>query len=465
MKLINDDFLLSNDVSRNLYHKYAEKMPIADYHCHLSPREIAEDTLFENITQLWLKGDHYKWRLMRNAGIDEEYITGDADDREKFRKWIYVLERSIGNPIYHWCHLELKKYFHFEDVVSLERADEIYDMCNRIISEEHLSARKLIEMSDVTVLCTTDSPEDELIWHEKLREDETFNVKVLPAYRPDRILQIGAEDYADYIINLGKRYCIDIKTFNDLVDVLDRSVEYFNAKGCRTADHGIEKIPFRKADRSEASAIFSKALAGASVTEVESEYFQTEVLTQLAMLYSKYGWVMQLHYGAERNVNTSMFERLGPDTGYDCIANTGCGQKLAAFMNHLETSCCLPKTIIYSLNPIDNDAIDTICGCYSETGVKGKVQHGSAWWFNDSYNGMTEHMKCLASKGMIANFVGMLTDSRSFLSYTRHDYFRRILCEVLSQWVVNNQFPYNEKLLGEIVQDISYNNTIEYFKF
>lgn len=465
MRLINSDFLLSNETSKNLYHKFAENMPIADYHCHLNPEDIAKDTLFDNITQLWLGGDHYKWRLMRNCGVDEKYITGDGDDREKFRKWIYVLERSIGNPIYHWCHLELEKYFRYDETVSSEKADEIYDLCNEVIKGEKLSTRKLIEMSNVTVLCTTDSPEDELVWHEKLRGDESFNIKVLPAFRPDKILKIGDKGFSSYIKTLGARYDAEIDSISDLEAVIEKSVDYFDSLGCRTSDHGIESVPFLQADDAEINEIFRRAIEGEEISDDAIECYQTKVLAYLSQLYFKHDWVMQLHYGAERNINQPMMNKLGPDTGYDCIAGHACGVKLARLLNHLETSGALPKTIVYSLNPEDNATIDTVCGCYSKAGVKGKVQHGAAWWFNDHYDGMKAHMREIASKGMIANFVGMLTDSRSFLSYTRHDYFRRILCEVLSEYVTTGQFPYDEKLLGQIVEDVSYNNTIEYFNF
>lgn len=465
MNFITDDFLLTNSFSQKLYHKHAENLPIADYHCHLIPEEIAKDEEFQDITQIWLKGDHYKWRLMRNCGISEEYISGNGDSREKFRQWIKVLEKCIGNPIYHWCHMELNTYFGYRKPVTSAKADEIYDYCNDIIRRTHMSPRKLIEMSKVTVICTTDSPEDDLKWHKIIREDESFTTKVLPTYRPDKLVNAAAENYAENIHTFGARYNTEIRDLAQFTDTIRRSVEFFAENGCKVSDHGIEKVTRIVADREEADAIFRKALAGEKIAEKEQDAFQNYMLGVFAGLYKEFGWVMQIHYGAERNINGPMFEKIGPDTGYDCIANGNCGSGLAALLNRLESADILPKAVIYSLNPNDNAAIDTICGSYSEPGVMGKIQHGSAWWFNDHIDGMRNQMKELAAKGMLANFVGMLTDSRSFLSYARHDYFRRILCELISQWVISGQYPENEELLGEIVEDISYNNTMRYFGF
>lgn len=464
MNFIHDDFLLSTKTARELYHAYAEPMPIIDYHCHLEPEAVAEDRRFSNIAQLWLSGDHYKWRLMRSCGIDERYITGEAEDREKFAAWAKTLERAVGNPIYHWSMLELTRYFHCEDVLTSGNWEEIWTHCNRVIAEEGLSARKIMEASRVRAVCTTDNPEDDLRFHRAIREDKNFSIAVLPAFRPDRALKIEAEDFPSYIKLLEEKFAKPVASYDDLLGALEASMDRFQQMGCRTADHGLEYIPFLPADAEQAERVFRSALDGEKLGEADAERYKTRLLLDLGESYAKRGWVMQLHYGARRNNNIRMFRRMGPDTGYDCIAGRKTGEKLPAFLDCLEQRDALPKTIVYSLDPTDNVMIDTVCGCFHQPGCRGKVQHGSAWWFSDHLKGMREHLEDLAAGGVLGNFVGMLTDSRSFLSYTRHEYFRRVLCGLLGEWAEAGCCPMDTVFLGKLVQDISYYNTREYFQ-
>ncbi|MGN0658993.1 MAG: glucuronate isomerase [Emergencia sp.] len=465
MKFIHDDFLLTTDTSRRLYHEYAEKMPIIDYHCHLDPRDIAEDRVYENITRLWLSGDHYKWRLMRNCGISEKYITGDADDKEKFIAWASVLEKCIGNPLYHWSMLELARYFDYEGVLTASSGEKVWDHCNEVIRKKKLSAKKILKESGVETICTTDNPEDDLRWHRLIREDKEFEISVLPAFRPDKAFKIEADDFRSYMNVLATRFSRKITSYSDLVEVLHLSINYFNEMGCRTSDHGLDFIPCRYAGEEKIEEIFQKGLRGEVLSEEEKESYRTRLLTDLAEMYSSREWVMQLHYGASRNNSSLMFEKLGPDTGYDCISGKKSGNRLPQLLDMMENRGILPKTVVYSLDPVENAMIDTVCGCYSQENVRGKVQHGSAWWFNDHLQGMRDHLENLASHSVLANFIGMLTDSRSLLSYTRHEYFRRILCQLMGEWVEQGWYPDDTELLGKMVQDISYYNTLEFFQF
>ncbi len=463
MKFIHDDFLLSTETAKRLYHGFAEPMPIIDYHCHLSPQEIAEDKVFDNISQLWLSGDHYKWRLMRSCGIDERYITGDGSDKEKFLAWAQTIEKCPGNPLYHWTMLELKRYFDYDGVLSSKNAEEVWEHCNRVIADQKMSAREIIAMSGVSVICTTDNPEDDLKWHKMLAGDSSFKTKVLPAFRPDKAVKITAEGFGKYIGLLEERFGCPIASYVDLLQVLKESIRYFQEMGCRTSDHGLDRIPYRPVNAEEADRILVKALRGEGLTADEVEAYQTRLLLDLGELYADLGWVMQLHYGAKRNNNTLMYEQLGPDTGYDCIAGVKCGEKLPALLNALEIKSCLPKTIIYSLDPTDNAMIDTVCGCFHEAGIRGKVQHGSAWWFNDHLAGMRHQLSGLAESGVLDNFVGMLTDSRSLLSYTRHEYFRRILCGLMGEWIDQGLYPPDMETAGAIVENVCYYNAKELF--
>lgn len=423
---MDQDFLLSTETAKKLYHDYAEKMPIVDYHCHINPKEIAEDVRFENITQLWLGGDHYKWRLMRANGVSEEYITGNAPDKDKFIKWAQTLELAIGNPIYHWSHLELKRYFDYEGILNSETANEVWELCNEKLKDPNLSARGIIRKSNVTLLCTTDDPIDSLEYHIQLANDKSFETKVLPAFRPDEAVNLEKPGYLAYLEKLSKVSNIEINSFASLCEALKARMEFFNSVGCKTSDHGLEFVMYYPASDDEIEAIMKRRLAGEIPTEEEILKFKTALLQFLGRENHRLNWVMQLHYGCKRDNNTRMFNKLGPNTGYDCIDNSrNSSAQLADFLNSLEITDQLPKTILYSLNPIDNAAIDTVMGCFQNDSALGKIQHGSAWWFNDHELGMRDHILTLTSTTLISNFVGMLTDLRSFLSYTRHEYFRK----------------------------------------
>ena len=461
---MDEDFLLSTQTAQKLYHEHAEKTPILDYHCHINPEEIAKDRQFENITQVWLGGDHYKWRQMRSNGVDEKYITGDAPDREKFQKWAETLEKAIGNPLYHWSHLELKRYFGYDGCLNGETAEEVWNLCNEKLKTPEMSVRNLIRQSGVTLLCTTD-PADSLEWHKVIAEDDSFEVQVLPAWRPDKAMNIEKPDYADYLKKLGTAAEIEIHTFADLKAALKKRMAFFDSMGCRASDHALEYVMYARASDEEVETIFAKRLGGEMLTKAEELKFKTAFMLFVGKEYARLGWAMQLHYGCRRDNNVFRYEQLGPDTGYDCIDNYAPSGQMADFLNALNASDELPKTIIYSLNPNDNAAIGTILGCFQDSGAIGKIQQGSAWWFNDHKTGMIEQMTSLANLGLLGNFIGMLTDSRSFLSYTRHEYFRRILCELIGGWVENGEYPSDMKVLGKMVEDISYNNAVRYFGF
>lgn len=461
---LNRNFLLDTPAARRLYHEYAENMPIVDYHCHINPQEIWEDRRFENITQLWLGGDHYKWRLMRANGIDEHFITGDASDREKFQKFAETLPRAIGNPMVHWCHLELKNYFGYEGFLTGETAQQVWDLCcDRLANDPALSARGLIRGSNVAMIGTTDDPCSDLIWHEKLAADESFPVQVLPSFRPDPALNIHKAGFAQYISKLAETTGRKLETVTDVCDALSERIAFFDAHGCRAADHGLDYLVCRPVDTGTATAALQKALDGQPLTPEEIEGYQTVLLLHCAREYAKRGWVMQLHFSCMRNPNSRMMAALGPDTGFDCIAVTDNCAAAHRLMDTLYQEGMLPKTVLYSLNPADNAWIDSLTGAFQGTEAAGKVQHGSAWWFNDHKTGMTEQMVSLANMGILGNFIGMLTDSRSLLSYARHEYFRRILCSLLGSWMENGEYPADFALVGGLVQDICYNNAKRYF--
>ena len=462
---MDEDFLLQTEVAKKLYHDYAAKMPVLDYHCHINPREIAEDRQFENITQVWLGGDHYKWRFMRSCGVDEKYITGDASDKEKFMKWAECLGKAIGNPLYHWSHLELQRYFGFNGALSRKNAEEVWNLCNEKLAQPSMSARNIIKQSNVTLICTTDDPVDSLEWHKKIAEDDSFDVAVLPAWRPDKAMNLEKPDYTDYISKLSSVSGVAIKTFEDLKKALVIRIEFFASMGCCVSDHALEYVMYEPATDAQIEVIFAKAMAKETITRQEEMQFKTAFMTFVSGEYNKRNWVLQLHYGCKRDNNKPMFVKLGPDTGYDCINNYAPSAQTADFLNNLIEKDSLPKTILYSLNPNDNQAIGTILGCFQNSDAVAKIQQGSAWWFNDHKTGMQEQMISLANLGNLSGFVGMLTDSRSFLSYTRHEYFRRILCNLFGNWVENGEFPEDYDILGEIVQNISYNNAVNYFGF
>ncbi len=464
-KFMDKDFLLETDTAKELFHNYAEVVPVLDYHCHINPQEIYEDRKFDNIAQVWLGGDHYKWRQMRSNGIDEYYITGDASDWEKFEKYAQTLDKAIGNPLYHWSHLELQRFFDYDGVLSSKTAKEVWDLCNEKLSHDDMSVRNLIKKANVTLICTTDDPIDDLKWHKLIKEDDSFDVQVLPAWRPDKAVNINKPDFMEYVGKLADAAQMEINTFEDLKKALANRMDFFAEKGCSVADHGLDYVMYVPASDDEIEAIFAKKKNGEELTNEEVVKFKTAIMLFLAKENKNRNWVMQLHYGCKRDNNTVMFDKLGPDTGYDCISNEAPGSQLADFLNAVNMDGGLPKTIIYSLNPGDDELIGTILGCFQNSDAIGKIQQGSAWWFNDNKTGMQKQMTSLANLGLLGNFVGMLTDSRSFLSYPRHEYFRRIMCNLIGGWVENGEFPYDMDLLAPIVKGISYNNAIDYFNF
>jgi len=463
---MDKDFLLSTETARTLYHEVAAKCPIIDYHCHLNPREIWEDVKYENITQVWLGGDHYKWRLMRCAGVPEKYITGkDTTDYEKFCKWAEVIGKAIGNPLYHWSHLELRNYFGYQGALSAKTADEVWNLCKEKLQSEGYTARGLIAMSNVDTVCTTDDPIDNLEYHQKLAADETMKTVVLPAWRPDKAVNQEKPDYLDYLAKLAAVSGVEIKSFADWKKAISARMDFFAENKCCLSDHGLVYVPYAPATEEEVEALFAKRLAGEILNAEEDAKFKTACLLFCGKQYKERNWTMQLHYGCRRDNNLSQYAKLGPDTGYDCIGDNAPAGQLAGLLGALEADNALPQTIVYSLNPNDNAAIDTICGCFQNDEAVSKVQHGSGWWFNDHFQGMTDQLTSLANLGYLAGFVGMLTDSRSFLSYPRHEYFRRILCRLLGEWVEDGRFPCDMELLGEIVSGISYYNAKKYFHF
>lgn len=460
---MDQDFLLTTETAKKLYHEVAEKMPIIDYHCHISPQDIAEDRKFDNISQVWLGGDHYKWRLMRANGVTEDTVTGPADGREKFRAFAEVMPKLIGNPMYHWSHLELQRAFGIMEPLTPDNADEIYDRCNEQL--KNYSARQLMEKFDVKAICTTDDPIDDLHWHDQMAADETFKIKVLPAYRPDKAVNVDKAGFAAYIEQLAKVVGRELICADDVAKALVERIDYFAAHGCLCADHGLDYSMYEEPCKEAADEAFRIAMAGGQPAQAQADAYKTMMLIACAKRYAQLDWVMQIHYGCLRNNNKPMFAKLGPDTGYDAINSQSGTENLAALLNSFVENDGLPKMILYSLNPNDNPAIVSIMGCFQGGGVAGKMQHGSAWWFNDNLEGMEKQMRDLAANGVFGRFVGMLTDSRSFLSYTRHEYFRRILCEMIGKWVESGQYPNDEKQLTKLVADISYNNTNEFFRF
>ena len=462
MGIINDTFMLKNKTAQKLFSEYAKDMPIIDYHCHINPKEIYEDRKFDNITQVWLGGDHYKWRLMRSNGVSENEITGDADDYTKFLRFAEMLPKAIGNPMYHWCHLELKRYFGYDGILNADTAKDVYELCNSKLKGGDMSVRSIIKKSNVKMIGTTDDPTDDLCWHKKIKEDG-FDVLVVPTFRPDKAVNIDKPGFADYIRKLSEVCKTEITNLDGVKKALSKRLDYFCELGCRATDHGLDYVVYEPATGFAVDGIFQKALGGGHITKHEADMYKTEIMLFLGEIIAEKGIVMQLHYGAQRNTNTKMFEKLGADTGFDCVSVRNCGEALTGFLNALEVKGKLPKTIIYSLNAGDDRMIDTVLGCFQGTEAAGKIQHGSAWWFNDTKSGMEAQIKSLADLSLLGNFVGMLTDSRSFLSYTRHEYFRRILCNIIGEWVENGEYPADFAALKEIIEGISYNNAKKYF--
>lgn len=462
-KFMDDNFLLTTKTAEILYHEFAKDIPIIDYHCHISPKEIAENQCFKNITEVWLKHDHYKWRLMRSNGVNEFYITGEASDRDKFGKWVETLEKAIGNPLYHWSHLEMKRFFGFEKPLSRETAQEAWDFCNAKL--ENLSAKDFIRQANVKVICTTDDPIDDLKWHEQIRNDKTFDTVVLPTFRPDKALDIEKDGFLSYIRELSKCCDFEIKSFSDWKKAISSRIEYFWTRDCVISDHGLSTVMFNECTAEEVETIFTKRISGEELSDIECLKFKTAALLFCGEEYYKRNWSMQLHYGVVRNTNKKMFDILGPDSGYDCIGDNVVASNLVKILNYLDNQNSLPKTIIYSLNPNENAVIDTIIGCFQSHEKPSKIQHGPAWWVNDHKTEIINQLVSLASQGMLSNSLGMLTDSRSFLSYVRHEYYRRIVCDLIGELVENGEFPYDEKVLKEIVEGIFYKNAINYFEF
>ena len=460
---MNEDFLLTTATAQKLFHHHAAKMPIVDYHCHLDPQQIYEDVRFENITQVWLGGDHYKWRIMRSNGVDEYYITGSAPDREKFQKFAEALPRCIGNPMYHWCHLELKNFFGYEGTLNPATAQKVWDLTKQKLAEPEFSARGLIQKSNVAMIGTTDDPCSDLQWHKRIAADESFTTKVCPSFRPDPALNCHKPGFAAYIAKLSEASGVEIRCAADVAKALTQRIDYFNECGCCASDHGLDYVMYREASAEEIEATFRKAMAGQPVTVAETEAYQTFLLLHCGREYARHGWAMQLHFSCFRNPNSRQFAALGADCGFDCIAVTDSSAALHRVMDALDKTGQLPKTIVYSLNPADDQWLDTLLGAYQGTEVPGKIQHGSAWWFNDNKAGMINQMTSLAQLGILGNFIGMLTDSRSFLSYARHEYFRRILCNLIGTWVENGEYPADMEFLGKLVEDISCNNAKRYF--
>ena len=474
-EFMDKDFLLETETARHLFHDYAEHMPLVDYHCHINPKEIYEDRRFDNLVEVWLGGkqpeggyfgDHYKWRVMRSNGVSEDYITGDRPDYERFLKFVEALEMAIGNPMYHWCNLELRQFFGYNKPLTVENAEEAWNFCNeKLRTDPNLTVRGIIKKANVAFIGTTDDPVDTLEWHGRIAADKTIDVKVCPSFRPDKAINIQKEGFVEYIGKLAKSVGKEsLDSAEEVMDALVQRLEFFKTMGCRASDHGLDYVPFRPASAKKVNEIFQKAMAGESLSKKEAEKYQTAVLLCLGKAYHRLGIAMQIHYSCYRNANERMFRKLGPDTGFDMIAQNTCGQDIARFLSALDESGELPKTILYSLNPADNAQLGTILGSFQSDEVPGKIQHGSAWWFNDTKSGMEEQMKSLANLSLLGNFVGMLTDSRSFLSYARHDYFRRILCNLVGNWVENGEYPNDDKALKRVVEGVCFRNAERYFE-
>jgi len=475
MKAFMDkDFILETETAKHLFHDYAEKMPLVDYHCHLNPKEIYEDRRFNNIVEVWLggqnpdgsyAGDHYKWRMMRSHGIDEDYISGNKPPYERFLKLAEALEMAIGNPMYHWCHLELQQFFGVYEPLTVESAPRIWEHCNKLLQEDpDMTARGLIRKANVAFIGTTDDPIDTLEYHDKIAADPTIKAIVGPSYRPDKAVNINKAGWKEYMARLAKSVGKEnLATMQDVLDSLVERLEFFKAHGCRVSDHGLDYVPFQNYTMEQADAVYQKALRGDALTTEEIEGYQTVILLCLGKAYSRLGIVMQVHYSCLRNNNERIFKAMGPDTGVDAISQNTCGGNIAQLLSALDITGQCPRTILYSLNPADNAQLGTLIGCFQDSSIPGKIQHGSAWWFNDTKSGMEEQMKSLANLGLLGNFIGMLTDSRSFLSYARHDYFRRILCNLIGNWVENGEYPNNDASLKKIVEGVSSNNAIRYF--
>ncbi|MFK7981239.1 MAG: glucuronate isomerase [Saprospiraceae bacterium] len=461
---LGEHFLLENKTAEILYHEYAKQQPIIDYHNHLSPQEIAEDKQFKNLTEIWLYGDHYKWRAMRTLGVSEKYITGDANDEDKFKEWAASVPFTIRNPLFHWTHLELQRYFNIKDLLSPKTAGAIYQQCSELLQTAPYSTRGLLQKMNVETVCTTDDPIDDLRYHQQVKS-EGIAIKMLPAFRPDKAILIQKTGFVSYIEKVGIAADITINSFDDLLEALSNRMDFFHENGCRLADHGLEKVYAENFTNRGVNTIFKKRLAGKQVTDLEAEKFMAAILYHLGCAYAEKGWVQQFHLGALRNNSSRMMRQLGPDTGFDSIGDFEQATALAKLLNRLDTEDKLAKTILYNLNPRDNEVMASMIGNFNDGSVRGKMQFGSAWWFLDQKDGMEKQINALSNMGLLSCFIGMLTDSRSFLSFPRHEYFRRLLCNLIGRDVHNGALPNDTKWLGGIVTDICYNNAKNYFDF
>lgn len=457
------NFLLHTETASRLYREYAAEEPIFDFHCHLSPKEILDDVSFENITQVWLSGDHYKWRLMRANGVPEEYITGNADPYEKFLRWAATVEKSVGNPLYAWSHLELARYFGVTIPLNSRTAPEIWKTCNEKLKEPGFTARGLILQSKVKALCTTDDPADDLACHRAIAADPSFPVQVLPAFRPETALHPEQPNFREWIARLETVCGCPVKTMAQLEDALEQRAKFFRENGCLIADQSLQSLYFTKETRAQAEAAFLKAAAGEPLFPAELNAYQNQLLLSLGRIYHECGFVMQLHFGVLRNCNSRLFPVTGPDAGFDSVGDGVSAASIAALFDNLDKTGQLPPTVIYSLNAADDDKLASVLGCFQEGMFPQKMQLGAPWWFSDHRDGMEKMMKALANTGLLSGFIGMLTDSRSFLSYARHEYFRRVLCNLLGDWMEHGDIPADFELIGGMVRDICYGNAVRYF--
>jgi len=462
-EFIGQDFLLENSTEVYLYENYSKSKPIIDYHNHLSPKEIYENNNYETITDIWLNEDHYKWRVMRLNGVEEKYITGNASKKDKFMAWAKTVQRLIGNPLYHWTHMELKEYFNIRQPLDEESAEDIWLTCNEMLKEENMTPKGLIESSNVQVIGTTDDPTDDLYYHKQIYNSPDFKFSVIPTFRPDGALKIQSEDFISWIEKLSMKTSVSIINIDDLLSGLKNRMKYFKDHGCVASDHDLINIPFKYASKREVNDILSKRLAGYDLTNDEVDIYQTYLLIWLGGAYYEMGWVMQYHMGVLRNNNTKAFLSIGKDSGFDSIGESSMVYSLSRIFDQLEKNNQLPKTILYSVNPKDTYTLGTMMGNFTEAGIQGKIQLGSAWWFNDHIDGMTDQLKATANLGLLSNFVGMLTDSRSFLSFQRHDYFRRIVCHIIGDWIEKGHIPNDMNRWGKIVSDLSYQNANRFF--
>ena len=464
MPFIHHDFLLTNDKSRELYHDYAQSMPIIDYHNHLNPAQLATNHQFEDITELWLAGDHYKWRAMRANGTDERYITGEASPAEKFLKWSETVPHTLGNPLFHWTHLELHRYFDVDELLNANNAEEIFSHCNDLLKQEEFRARNLVLNKNVKVLCTTDDPSDGLNYHQQLQDEQTA-LRVFPTFRPDKMFMVKFEGYREYLQKLATASNQEISSLDDLLEVAKRRIEDFHVMGCRVSDHGLAYLPNVSPNDGMSRKIFEMALSGNEITDSQAEVFLTTMLQHLCSWYAEKGWTQQFHLGAIRNTNTRLLHTLGADVGVDSMGDFPQIQGLARLLDSLNQQQKLAKTIIYNNNPIDNAAFATMMANFNESPVPGKMQFGASWWFLDQYHGIIAQLQDLSNYGLLSRFVGMLTDSRSFLSFPRHEYFRRVLCDELGKEMVAGRLPDDLEMIGSMVEDICYNNAKNYFNF